>query len=389
MKRASAYFTCAGYIGLSHNGSGLLYPVFTAPNINVSFTQEVGREGNITAFIPFYDHDKFKFYHSSSHQIKRLNDVSIYAFLDCSDRLREFDLVELGSLVRLSDPLVIDSSLPLLTRLSIARIGGAPQSIQLSLLKEFSKHYLKSDTVGKIIESAHNKFNYEKSKYWDSLELDDFGTGRNNYISEFSGFETEELFEWLFVNECDAQWSIALVKLMSRVIYDERMFDLIGRLISADNFSLADATRHEIAIVSRGVELYSNNNDSASNFAEAMYEHVINGSIFHLNSLISNKTIFDFIDQLERAGKIDFLPIDVYIDQLMSDTISREMAYDLIDQIESSESLRTFYPEKSAHAGLRRLEIFKSVIAEFGRLGLVVDLKRRRSIGRIPASDAD
>ena len=150
-----------------------------------------------------------------------------------------------------------------------------------------------------------------------------------------------------------------------------------------EQFNIENASRVEKIIVARGLEIYSLLSNASGDFAEAMYDYVLSGHIFCLSDVIAPSVIFEFIRHLEEEKTLDFLPIDTYLDLLKSDTISRDLAYALLGEIEISQDLNSLYSDKAFNAGMTRLDMFKHIVANYGRLGLVIDASRRREIARI------
>ena len=381
MTRAPTEFNCTGYIGLSPTGSGLLYPIYRANNANASFVQELGREGEITSFIPFYDYEHFRHYSSAGSRARSLGSEGLFAYAEDA-QLIELSYSDISGMVQ--DPGWSEKSehLPILTRLALARIGRASQSKQLDLLNRFVESRLRSKVGQKAAIAAHKRFNLNLERYWVDLEDAGLDSGSSS-TEEFEKYGTEELFEWLFQNESNQRWTNALKALIKRVVYDDRLFELIGRLVSMEQFNIENASRVEKIIVARGLEIYSLLSNASGDFAEAMYDYVLSGHIFCLSDVIAPSVIFEFIRHLEEEKTLDFLPIDTYLDLLKSDTISRDLAYALLGEIEISQDLNSLYSDKAFNAGMTRLDMFKHIVANYGRLGLVIDASRRREIARI------
>ncbi len=381
MSRRPTTYICTGYIGLSKTGSGVLYPIYKTSGLNASFVQEVAQDGTISAFLPFYEHENFLSYSTELELQRVVGQDSIYSFLDGPDMV-EVTYKQVGELVNAVGWIDASARLPILTRLTLARIGKSSQSKQVELLGKFLKERVKSNSISAVVIAAHNRFHYNLERYWADDEADD-GAVSGNLPNEFLNYGTEELFEWLFEHECNARWTFALRVLIRRIVYDERLFELIGRLVTMEGFDLSQASRLEKVIVARGLEIYKLLQSYSGDFAEAMYDYVLNGEIFSLAEVVEPKTILEFIDHLENENKLDFLAIDTYIDILRSDTITRDIAYALIDKISESQDLSARYTEKSAFPGWTRLDVFKDVVDRYGRLGLVVDAARRREVSRL------
>lgn len=380
MTRGPTVYCCRGYIGLSPSGSGVLYPIYTANGANVSFVQELGRDGEITNFIPFYDEEHFRFFSSLASPERSLGDAGIYAFLSPESSLVELSHEQVGPLVRLGDVSVSDERLPVLTRLALARIGSASAREQIGLLERFLGERIRTRTARKIAVAAQKRTLSDTAAWWERYVADQQPPSKN--INPFLAFETEDLFKWLYDNSYGENWSVGLATLMKRVVYDERLFDLLARMLASESLNIGTATARDQAIIGRGLELYSALGSSQRDFADAMCEHIGTGEVFALRKNVSIEVILEFIDDLDLQGHLDAPAIDIYLDKLSSEVIDSELASNLIERVLKSPVLRTGYPVRSYYSGLDRLERLKYLIKNSGRLGLVLDAKRRSSVLR-------
>jgi hypothetical protein len=380
LKNKRRPYICVSYIGLSPTGSGFLYPLYSLANVNVPFVQELGREFEITKFIPFYDEEHFKIVESRIKPERNLGEPGLVAYFDADGVLVESDTALTGKAVRLGEIDVADKSLPLLTRLSLARMANASSAVQVQLLEDFLDHNLGSVARKRTAVAAHKRTSADREFWWDRYEEEQNPVAPSN---PFRDMDTEDIFTWLFENEGDEGWTLGLSTLMKKVLYDQRLFDLLITYLSSDATPLEDASEREMAIIGRGLELYSALGSPDRDFADAMAEYALSGEIFYLTRAVPSEIILDFIDQLDEANQIDVAAADIYLEQLGSDVIDGRLAYSLVGRILDSPALGTPYDSRSAFAGKNRLDRLKDLVKHRGRLGLVLDARLRNWILRL------
>lgn len=377
MRRSHTTFFLDGYVGLSPLGLGILYPIFKAKSLNTSFAQEVGRDGRIISFIPFYDFEYFTFFTGSARDSTKIGDVSIYAFRDIDGRICELDFDAIGASIRLGDPLTTNENLDILTRLSLARIGRATQSRQVRLLREFSENRL-SPLATRIISSAHVKSAQEYEVVWDRIDSEKNDLPDTPPKNDFRNLNSEDIFAWLYENSYDSKWSLALWTLVNKIFYDDRIFELIARMISSPWFDFIDSTKIERKIVGHGLTLYTSLGGMEDDFADAMSDYAASGDIFSLSSVVSIETIVNFIEKLDANGKLEGTAVDIYMDRLTSDVIESSLAYVLVDKILDSSLIEEPYALNTIFEGKTRKDVLRDILKYNGRIGLVMHAKDRR-----------
>jgi hypothetical protein len=373
-------YECRGYISASKMGSGILYPIYTLGNLNFEFVQEIGRDGGITAFVPFYDIENFRVFPTSTGIMRGISSTGLYAYLGSNGQLVESDHIEISKLARTEPKFFESSHIPILTRLAIARIGKAAEAIQIRLFKDFLGEGPASNRAVKILLAAQQRqFSTEKF-WWDSQ--DDRIDTENDDLDGIALEDAEEVFRWLFDHQCSAKWVNQLSRLMKIIVFDQRFFDLLSKIILHKSDSDETFSRKEKFMISRGMEFYSGKDGGEEDFADIMHDFILSREIFSFASIAGINLIFSFIDKIDESGKLDGLAIDVYLEELSSEYISSEMANALIFRILDSRQLDQRYPEKSAMADHTRLSTLKAIVAGSGRIGLVVDRTVRQHVLR-------
>jgi hypothetical protein len=348
----------------------------------MSFVQEVGRDGEIVSFIPFYDIDYFQTYVTHDKIDRRTGDASLYAYLGTNSDIVEIDIKQIQRLAKdLSSPLWL-RELPALTRLSLARLGGASSVNQLRLLEEFSAARV-PPRAAKIARAAHRRNASDQHRVWNHIiEEEGLFTGDVAQPNPFKKMSVDDIFAWLYENDCSAEnWVLGLRYLIGRISYDERLFEIITKLCAG--IEISEASVDEISIIARGLEIARYYDGDNFDFLDMMHDYVLDSSIFLLSPPTSATIIINFIDELERVGKLDGLAVDIYMDQLSSETIDTEFAEELVEKILGSDNLYSRYADKSYQSGLTRLDVLQRILTNNPRLGLVVDERTRKAIEKM------
>lgn len=347
--------------------------------MNLDFVQEIGKDGTITAFIPFYDVENFRVFPSTIRVDRGISSTGLYAYLGTFG-LIESDHVEISKLARTNPEFFENNQIPALTRLAIARIGKAPEATQVRLFRSFLGGGPASDRAVKVLLAAQQRqFSTEKF-WWDSQ--DDLPETENDDPASMALEDAEEAFRWLFDNQCGPKWVDQLSRLMKVIVFDQRFFDLLSKLLSHKTDSGEEFSRKDKFMISRGMEFYSGKDGGEEDFADIMHDFILSRELFSFIPIASIGLIFSLIDRLDESGKLDGLAIDIYLEELSSEYISSEMATALIFRILDSQQLDQRYPEKSAKADQNRLHTLKTIVSGSGRIGLVVDRGVRQHVLR-------
>ncbi len=373
-------YICKGYISASRSGSGLLYPIYRLGSLNFDFVQEIGKNGEITSFIPFYDIESFRVFFPMYERNCGISSFGLYAYIDQDGSLVECDHLDLSKLARTDSNFIENEKIPVLTRLAIARLGRAPETVQARLFKSFLASGPASKRSTKILLDAQNRqFSTEKF-WWDNQE--EFFEDDDDKIDSVSLQDVEDVFLWLFSEGYSRRWANQLSRLMKVIVFDQRYFDLLATLASHKAETSEEFTRREKFMIGRGIEFYSGKDGGEEDFADTMYDFITNGEIFSLVPVVSIRSILSFITKLDEAGKLDGIAIDIYLDELRSEYISSDVATALIFRVLESRHLRQRYPEGTPREDQTRLHTLKQIVSGSGRIGLVVDRSVRQHVMR-------
>ncbi|WP_147291646.1 hypothetical protein [Sphingorhabdus pulchriflava] len=358
----SSSFKCVGYISITTSKNGVLYPIFHHGSINWPFVQEIDINGKITSFIEFFDTDKFVFIPSLRSWFCREGDYSRYAYYDSAGTLCETSYEEIGPAIRTGELALNDERLPLLTRLTLARLGNA----QESLLAELHESYLRNcglpdRSVTKLTRSD-TRARRSNDIWWEQIRAAEFGEG---FVAEsFKDTPTEEIFEWLFEYPVDEEWKRVFLVLARRVMFDDRIFDLLTKFLG-ESHNFTDFSHIDKLIVGRLIELYSYSDSDNNDIADILYDELMNGSIFYLCGTVEPRVILKYLDKItkKKDEEGDLMQIiDSVIDYLSSDTSNVLIFMDLFWFIVDSNQLLVEYPSFSYYEGATRLD---RLIAEY------------------------
>ena len=377
-------FRCVGYISLTPSCEGALIPIFLREGMNVSFIQEVDRDYTVSALIPYYNDEEFRFISSIQFPIVNIGSSALFAYNN-DDRLVETSVRSLIGTYP-NGPVFTSSSLSLLTRLQLLRFVNAKPSEIRAAMESFLDSFdisliAKNTTMRGQLRTLENS-----SAIWDEIEninkndVEDIGAEPFSK-NAISGLSDDELFQWLLDNELSQLWLYAAFRLADRKPFDERLFDILAKMCASDEFVLSDASDTELYLIRVGIELIFMSKDSPSmrDFGDGLFDFVMDGTILGLRSQIGVRNITSLIDWMATIGILNGFPVDVYIDLLRSEVIDREFAIFLIELILlESDTLRS--PVRQHDSGMTRIEQLQALVSQSGRLGLVVPVSLRRAV---------
>ena len=315
-----AIFHCVGYLALSLSRNGILYPVFHHGKINWPFVQEIDENGRISSFIDFFETDMFVFVPSAENWSAIEGDYGRFAYYDANDSFREISYDEVGLSITAGEIALNDERLPLLTRLALARVGGAQEATLLDLHQKYLRFCNLPDGSVATLTKSDARARRSQHFWWEQIKLDEFGDG---YVAEgFRDSPTEDIFEWLFDQPVDEKWKKVFLVLARRVMFDDRIFDLLTKFLGeVQNF--ADFSHIDKFIVGRLVELYGNYSSEQSDVADILYDELVSGHIFYLCDIVKPEAMIQFIQKVslvkDKEGDLGQI-IDSIIDYLTSST---------------------------------------------------------------------
>lgn len=369
-------YICHGYIALSPTRNGILYPIYRRGAVNASFVQESDKDGKIGAFIAFYDFDEFSYVPALTPGSRNVGDDTLFAYINHNGLLVEITYADAQRMGREEPELFENTELPILTRLALARLSNAPQLIQMDRVREFGDRFLRTARARDAFRSTYSKLIDERRWIWERIESGgaEHQDDKTALLEPFVGLDVEELFRWLFEYRYDRQWVAGFARLLRRVGFDERVLDLIGRMLTDVDFDWSTASAIEKSIIARGIETYLARNESHNDFEDVMNDFILSGEIFDLANVAGVGLLFEFIDLLDSRLRLSSPVIDVYIDGLQRPDLSTELAVYLVSQILNSPHLDLPYPRGPDEISdpPTREDRFRIILKESGRLSLVL-----------------
>lgn len=318
--------------------------------------QEIDRDGRISDFLEFFDLDEFIFVATSTNRTVTKGSDSLYAYTNSSGGMIESTYADLGRLVRTKQIDLCDEKLPLLTRLGLARIGGANEVDVTQLREQFlQSKRIPSPSISRI-SRCEFRARLNINRWWE--EIDKTEQGARYIPPELKKADLESLFEWLFETDVDEIWKNAFLLLAKKVMFDERMLELGLKFLSTcsefESFGSTDKY-----VVGRIIELYSSFTHDSSDVADVLFDELISGNIFYLSNTISPEILIDFIGKIyqDRRFRDDSRQIvDAVIDYISSDTANKKISRDLFWFVVDSELILEEYPKRSNFEGMTRLD---------------------------------
>jgi hypothetical protein len=348
------HFKCVGFISISNSGNGILYPVYGRDGVNASFVQEIDADGKIHDFIEFLEIDHYKFFRYDGLMSRVVGDWSIFAFFSES-HLRVEDCYNLGQLIRLGAIDLDGDVLPLLTKLGLARVAQIGGKRQQSIFESYISACDLGVSSGRRMIRIENTLTKKQSHWWDDVYKSENKISRTAY--EVKGAAVDDIIRWLDQNPVDNDWKVVCRSLFRRVLFDERIGDLLVKFLNyADDFTEYDVISK--AIVGRGIELYSESSAYQGDFEEIIFDKIVDGTIFYLFSVLTRSVMVRFfesiIDRKESEGD-HLILIDSMIDYLSANQIIPFVAGSIFDVLIQRE-LRVAYPQNSFYNGYCRLD---------------------------------
>ncbi|MEZ5749887.1 MAG: hypothetical protein R3D83_08455 [Caenibius sp.] len=352
-------FVCVGYIGMSPHMSGLLYPVYHREGSNIPYVQEIDQDGKISGFVDFYDLEEFEFVRSVSTPTATFGDFGLFAFChDC--HLYEYDKAALEVAVRTERLEVEFDLLNSLTKLGLSRLAKLPSEKHLELFSEYMlRAGLSKEKVSQLVR-VESRGLRELDGWWDRIHFSEFG--ESLIASDLRHEEIDTIINWLFRNEVSDDWIKIFSGVLRRVFFDERIDDLLMKFVSAkDDFSEFDI--NEKIILGRGLELYTLSPLRSADFADLIYDKVLDGSLFVVGNVLPLDLLRDFlivfvIDKDNSGESLNI--IDSLIDYLESDNVMPRIVDVVIDILFQSD-LSQEYSENSFYASMNRFDRFIDV----------------------------
>lgn len=375
---------CAGYLSLSPLRNGLLYPLFTVSGVNVPFVQVVNADSQIDAFVPFYDVEYASIVPSLAGRQAQVGHAALLAYYDANKILVETDAEELKagwqSLV-LSE----DQPLPTLTRLHIVRVVGADPTLKRSLAKEFLNQNGVSGAMAAAVMRSEARFDQDIKSFWGRVsrfnDTPEAGPARSVSIERFIRLSTEELFEWLFEAEVDRLWHRVLNVLIRRIVFDERIFDLLAKLVSAEGFDILGASDLEKRIVAMGIHLFrlSGGSDVGKDFIDCLEEFVSSGQMFDMFPIMTATQVIELMEWMELHAMLSTSVGSVLIEMLHREDLPKHIAVPIVSHLLATVE-RLSSDTVSHQDNNTLLDKFRLLVAHHGRLGLVLPAGLRKRV---------
>ncbi|MBB3860800.1 hypothetical protein GGQ88_002069 [Novosphingobium hassiacum] len=352
---------------MSSSGNGVLYPIYMKSGGNVPYVQEMDKSGNITDFIEFLDLENFNIYYCEEVYQRSIASNCLFAIM-VGSVLQVFDFSEANKLIRYGELKDKFDELPPLTRLGLSRIAALPNSSHL----EIHQQYLDSCKLKSNISAmrkAEIRLVSSQGKWWEGVFEREFGHSED--VSSLHKADREEIINWLFENDVSLSWKIVVEKLLRRVLFDERISDLLFKFVSSmDDMEEYDSTAKQI--VGRGLELYIRNPKYGGDFEDVMIDKIFDGTFFYLGTSLSAAVMEEFLFILikgkEEVGE-HFALIDSLIDYLDSDVIIPRIV-NVIMNVLFEFDLTEYYGDKSFYEGLNRIERLVEAFKEAPSVGL-------------------
>ncbi|MGJ5138980.1 hypothetical protein ACQR1V_13410 [Bradyrhizobium oligotrophicum] len=293
-------FRITHYITLSPNRNGLLYPVYSQAPSNIPLVHQVDEGYRISSFVEAYDLENFHATPSINCKEYSIGDHCPLAYFDHQRRLVELDLNELRlGFAGLKEGILTEiGTLPVLTRLHIARALQRPLGEQVIIWQDFATTFLKSDDEKRIYLQAQITTHKSEKQIWQSIRET---TPKSPVVFDtdafFGDMDQTQLRLWLTQNRSDFRFPYGWLRLDRESEPDDQLFALGINWFLSKYTELKNLSGVSLAIFSRLISL-SRYFDSDRDFSEFAIDSFVQGDIFRYVPPLNERLVVDFLESL-------------------------------------------------------------------------------------------
>jgi hypothetical protein len=232
------------------------------------------------------------------------------------------------------------------------------------------------------------KSDQELEAVWSLIEGDSEETiGPTDLpLLDYKRKENEMNIRWLVDEPVSTSWLKVCSFIFSRVVYDERMFDILVKLVDHLSGNIKEAGLIEKKLIALGIErVFISNLDDCRDFVDSLHDFVSSGDIYEFEEFFGYRQIDTFINWMREHNMLRRSLASIFISMLKSETIDGNLAnYILNKLLEMRWEIEDDIKQKGNH--LSQLQELKSIVRESGRIGLVTSASIRRKIMSIEDS---